>query len=80
MEQIRLQQATFKNNKTGETWQYQAPDNDTFGVFVFAGYQPATSLFQDQVELNETGNLIVDENQKLLVLVYTELVTYVSKT
>lgn len=60
----QLQQATFKNNKTGETWQYQAPDNDTFGVFVFAGYQPATSLFQDQVELNETGNLIVDENQK----------------
>ncbi len=60
----QLQQATFKNNKTGETWSYQAPDNDTFGVFVFAGYQPATSLFQDQVELNETGNLIVDENQK----------------
>lgn len=60
----QLQEATFKNNKTGETWQYQAPDNDTFGVFVFAGYQPATALFKNQVAVNEAGNLIVDENQK----------------
>lgn len=60
----QLQEATFKNNKTGETWQYQVPDNDTFGVFVFAGYQPATALFKNQVAVNEAGNLIVDENQK----------------
>lgn len=60
----QLQSATFKNNQTGETWTYEANDNDTFGVFVFAGYEPATALFKDQVAINETGNLIVDENQK----------------
>lgn len=60
----QLEQATFKNNATGETWTYQANNNDTFGIFVFAGYEPATSLFKDQVELNKFGNLIVDQNQK----------------
>lgn len=60
----QLRKAIFKNNKTGETWQYQAPDNDTFGIFVFAGYQPATVLFKNQVAVNKAGNLIVDENQK----------------
>ncbi len=60
----QLETATFINNKTQTTWQYQAPDNDSFGIFVFAGYEPATSLFKEQVALNETGNLIVDANQK----------------
>lgn len=59
---ISLKKAVFKNNKTNETWTYET--NDTFGIFVFAGYQPATSLFKDQVNLNETHNLIVDQNQK----------------
>lgn len=60
----QLEQATFKNNATGETWSYQAEPNDTFGIFVFAGYQPATNLFKGQVNLNKDGNLIVDQNQK----------------
>lgn len=59
---IRLKKAVFKNNKTNKTWSYET--NDTFGIFVFAGYEPATSLFRDQVKLNETNNLIVDQNQK----------------
>lgn len=59
---ISLKKATFKNNLTNETWSYET--EDTFGIFVFAGYEPATSLFKDQVKLNETNNLIVDQNQK----------------
>lgn len=59
---ISLKKAVFKNNKTNKTWSYET--NDTFGIFVFAGYEPATSLFRDQVKLNETNNLIVDQNQK----------------
>ena len=55
--------AVFKNNKTGISWNYEA-DKDTFGIFVFAGYEPSTSLFKDTLALNETGNLIVDANQK----------------
>ena len=57
-----LREATFINNKTQEKWTYQT--NDTFGIFVFAGYQPESSLFEEQLELNETKNLIVDSNQK----------------
>lgn len=59
---VSLKKAIFKNNQTNETWTYQT--DDTFGIFVFAGYEPATSLFKDQVKLNETHNLIVDQNQK----------------
>lgn len=59
---ISLKKAVFKNNQTNETWTYET--DDTFGIFVFAGYEPATSLFKDQVKLNETNNLIVDQNQK----------------
>jgi len=55
--------AIFKNNKTGVSWNYEA-DKDTFGIFVFAGYEPSTSLFKGTLALNETGNLIVDANQK----------------
>lgn len=60
----QLSSATFKNNETKETWTYQAKKNETFGIFVFAGYAPATSLFKEQVALDEFGNLITDMNQK----------------
>ena len=60
----QLKAAYFKNNVTGETWQYQAKDDETFGIFVFAGYVPATDLFKDQIFLNETRNIITDKNQK----------------
>lgn len=59
---ISLKKAIFKNNQTNETWTYET--DDTFGIFVFAGYEPATALFKDQLKLNETKNLIVDQNQK----------------
>lgn len=60
----QLKEAYFKNNATGETWHYQARDNETFGIFVFAGYVPATTLFKDQILLNKSGNIITDKNQK----------------
>ena len=44
--------------------EYHANENDTFGVFVFAGYQPNTSLVKDIVELNESGYIVTDQNQK----------------
>lgn len=59
-----LKEVTFINNQTNETWTYQARDNETFGIFVFAGYEPATQLFKDQVSCNEYGNLITDMKQK----------------
>ncbi len=34
------------------------------GVFVFAGYQPASEIFADKIALNEQKYIITDENQK----------------
>ncbi len=59
-----MRYALFRNNKTGETWRYDAPEGDTFGVFVFIGYQPQTSLFSDKLTLSEGGYLLTDSAQK----------------
>ena len=59
-----LSKATFKNNKTGETWQYTAPEGGSFGIFVFAGYVPNTALFAHDVALNDQGYVITDANHK----------------
>lgn len=53
----------YRNTKTGEETVF-APDNDTFGVFVFAGYAPATELVKGRVELNPQGYVVTDRGQK----------------
>lgn len=55
--------AVFVNNKTGEKLVYEAPDKDTFGTFVFAGYVPNTSLVKDKINLDPQGYIITDENK-----------------
>ncbi|WP_426350816.1 FAD-dependent oxidoreductase [Alloiococcus sp. CFN-8] len=63
-----LEFACFINNETGETWEYTPPNpKETFGVFVFAGYVPATELFRDKLSLDKMGYIITDENQKTSV-------------
>ena len=37
---------------------------ESFGVFVFAGYAPATEVVKDVVELNEQGYIVTDAAQK----------------
>lgn len=56
--------AEIFNNKTNESFTYTAADNDTFGVFVFAGYVPNTALVKDQVALNEQNYIITDKDQQ----------------
>ena len=58
-----LRRIVYKNNKTGEANEF-APENDTFGVFVFAGYTPSTDLFQGKVELDEHGYVLTDAQHK----------------
>lgn len=62
-----LKTMRYKNNKTGETVEYQAEDGDTFGVFVFAGYEPATDLVKGIAKLNEQGYVVTDENRRTSV-------------
>lgn len=59
-----LRSIRYRNRKTGEEVEYRAEEGETFGVFVFAGYEPATGLVKDIVELNEQGYVITDRKQK----------------
>ena len=54
----------YRNNRTGKVTEYRAPNGDNIGVFVFAGYAPATGLVKGIVELNEQGYVITDRNLK----------------
>ena len=57
-----LQFAKFKNNKTGEIFEYKASEEDeTFGVFVFIGYKPQTELLKGKVQLDEQGYIVTNE-------------------
>ena len=60
-----LTYARYKNTATGEVTEYQS--DETFGVFVFAGYAPATETVKDIVELNEQGYILTDASQKTSV-------------
>ncbi len=62
-----LKSLTYKNIKTNEVTKYQAKDNETFGVFVFAGYEPATKLVKDLAECNESGYIITNNSQQTSV-------------
>ncbi|MBQ3541538.1 MAG: FAD-dependent oxidoreductase [Oscillospiraceae bacterium] len=60
-----LTYARYKNTATGEVTEYKSAD--TFGVFVFAGYAPATEMLKGIVELNEQGYIVTDASQKTSV-------------
>lgn len=59
-----LRTLKYRNLKTGETARYSAPEGDSFGVFVFAGYEPATALLEGLAELNEQGYVVTDGQRK----------------
>ena len=58
-----LRSAKFKNNETGEIWDYKpdSPD-ETFGLFIFVGYEPINELVKEHIGLNETGYIPTDED------------------
>ena len=59
-----LTYARWRNNQTGEETEYRGKNGETFGVFVFAGYEPATGLVKGLVELNEQGYILTDGSLK----------------
>jgi thioredoxin reductase (NADPH) len=62
-----LKSLTYKNNQTGEITEYKASENDTFGIFVFAGYAPETEIVKDIIRLDEGGYVITDDTQQTSV-------------
>ena len=60
-----LTYARYKNTATGEVTEYKSAE--TFGVFVFAGYAPATEAVKGVIERNEQGYIVTDASQKTSV-------------
>lgn len=59
-----VESAVFKNNITGEEYEYFASDEDgTFGIFMFVGYDADTKLIQGIVETDRDN--FVTTNDKM---------------
>ena len=59
-----LDRLQYRNTQTGEVTEYRPAEGDTFGVFVFAGYEPATELVKGLAELDDRGYIVTDRSQK----------------
>lgn len=59
-----LRYLRYRNLKNGEVTEYRPPAGETFGLFVFAGYEPATELVRGIAELDDQGYVLTDERQK----------------
>ncbi len=58
-----LNYARYRNTATGEVTEYKSP-GETFGVFVLAGYAPATEAVKDVIGCNEQGYILTDGSRK----------------
>lgn len=60
-----LKEAKFINNQTKETWVHKVEDpHDTFGVFVFVGYEPISDIFKGHIETDKFGYIPTDEEMQ----------------
>ncbi|MBQ8621008.1 MAG: FAD-dependent oxidoreductase [Oscillospiraceae bacterium] len=62
-----LRAIRYRSNRTGKVMEYRDPQGDNIGVFVFAGYAPATGLVKGMAQLNEQGYILTDRNMKTSV-------------
>ncbi|WP_297404819.1 FAD-dependent oxidoreductase [uncultured Cetobacterium sp.] len=57
--------AIFKNNVTGEEYEYFAPEEDgTFGIFMFVGFDANTNLFKDVITVDNSNFVITNDNME----------------
>ena len=57
----------YRDTATGEVTKRCASEGDSFGVFVFAGYEPATELVREAAEVDEFGYIVTDRSQRTSV-------------
>ena len=62
-----LRAIRYRNNVTGEVTEHRAPEGSNIGVFVFAGYVPATGLIKEIAELTPEGYVVTDRSLKTSV-------------
>lgn len=58
-----LRYLRYRNSKTGEEHEYRAAAGEAFGVFVFAGYVPATELARGMASMDERGYILTDDSK-----------------
>ncbi|MGK0551311.1 FAD-dependent oxidoreductase [Enterococcus faecalis] len=58
-----VRKAVFVNNQTGAETVYEAPEDSTFGMFVFAGNKPSTEIFEGKIALDR-GYVPTTENME----------------
>ena len=59
-----MRRLRYRNTASGATTEYRPSEGDTFGVFVFAGYEPATDLVRELAECDAQGYVVTDANRK----------------
>jgi len=59
-----LRGAVIRDTASGAVEQYVPPAGESFGVFVFAGYAPATEVLKGVVELTSDGYIVTDDHLK----------------
>lgn len=57
----------YKNSESGKVTEYMSENGQAIGVFVFAGYEPATELAKGIADLDKCGYIITDPHQKTTV-------------
>ena len=62
-----LRAIRYRNKLTGEVTEHRAPEGSNIGVFVFAGYAPATGLLKDIAELTPDGYVVTDRSLRTSV-------------
>ncbi len=61
---VQLRSAKFKNNVTGEIFEYKAEEGQSFGIFVFIGYEPQSKIFKEHITLDNFG--FIPTNSELM--------------
>ena len=59
-----LRRIRLRNTATGQVEEYAPEGGDTFGVFVFVGYAPATGLVAGIADLDDAGYVITDAQHR----------------
>lgn len=59
-----LRSMRYRDTATGEVHEYRAEPGETFGVFVFVGYAPATELVSGVAALDEGGYVVTDAEHR----------------
>jgi thioredoxin reductase (NADPH) len=62
-----LRYIRWRNSETGAVTGYRPSGGESFGVFVFAGYEPATELVRDLGVLDRSGYVITGGDQETSV-------------